>query len=79
MHCTSIWFSCCLLTLEAPTAPAGQKVAAKCAEAICTVRRQVRQQIYTAIAAGSNPHCGRPGYNHDEQKNKTKTTNKQKK
>ena len=74
-----VWMCVCvysplLLTFEAPTAPAGQKVAAKCAEAIRHCGWQVRQQIYTAIAAGSNAHCGWPGYNHEKQKNKTKTT-----
>ena len=65
--------SCTLLTFKAPTAPAGQKTAAKCAEAIHHCALAVRQQIYTAIAAESNAHCRRPGDNHEKQKYKTKT------
>ena len=64
-----------LLTFEAPTAPAGQKVAAKCAEAIrhCAPAGQTID-----IVAGSNAHCGQPEYNYAKQKNKTKHKNTKK-
>ena len=72
------WSVCQFVTFEAPTAPAGQKVVAKLQRQYTTVWLRVRQQIYTAIAAGSNAHCRQLKYNHAKQKNKMKHKNTKK-